>query len=47
MHGDLTYIEAQIREHGGCPYNRAKSLYPYFFSEQEALSVIEQLRWTQ
>lgn len=47
MHGDLSYIEEQIREHGGCPYNRAKSLYPYFFSEQETQSVIQQLGWTQ
>ncbi|MEC5387230.1 long-chain N-acyl amino acid synthase [Uliginosibacterium sp. H3] len=47
MHGDLSHIETQIDEHGGSPYLRAKSLYPYFFSKQEALSVIEQLRWTQ
>jgi hypothetical protein len=47
MHGDLNYIEEQIREHGGCAYNRAKSLYFYFFSEQETQSVIEQLRWAQ
>ena len=43
MHGELSYIEEQIREHGGCAYNRAKSLYPYFFSKQEAQSVMEQL----
>ncbi|MDB5888009.1 MAG: putative long-chain N-acyl amino acid synthase, partial [Rhodocyclales bacterium] len=47
MHGELAYIEEQIREYGGCAYNRAKSLYPYFFSEQETQSVIEQLHWAQ
>ncbi len=47
MHGELSYIEDQIRVHGGGAYNRAKSLYPYFFSEQETQNVIEQLRWNQ
>jgi hypothetical protein len=47
MHGDLSHIETQIRVHGGSAYDRAKSLYPYFFSEQETQSVIEQLYWMQ
>ncbi|HEX5126404.1 MAG TPA: long-chain N-acyl amino acid synthase, partial [Rhodocyclaceae bacterium] len=43
LHGKMSYIEEQIREHGGCAYKKARSLYPYFFSQEIVNSIVAHL----
>jgi hypothetical protein len=45
LHVGLDYGETQILKHGGSRDTSEKSLYPYFFSEQEVQGLIHRIRY--